>query len=226
MRIQHGHAHLKIHKLADGEETPLLLLHQVGGSAQDWIDAAPRWEGPVYALDFSGHGASDHLKGGGYYPEYHAAEADIALGAIGDRAVIAGMGLGAYAALMLAGARTDRVPAALLWPGRGVAGGGALPDFEKPDVVSIPQWDARSESDARRYRPGTDAQVSACEHDTRPIDYARDFAAAANALLLCEGVSTGDPVPPWWQTAAEAERARSVPSDLAAALTLLREYAA
>ncbi len=224
MRIQHGHTHLKIHKLSEGEGTPLLLLHQVGGSAEDWIERAPQWPGPVHALDFSGHGASDFLNGGGYYPESYAAEADIAVGALGDRAIVAGMGVGAYAAFILAGARPGHIPAALLWPGRGLAGQGAEPDFVNPAYETIEEWDARVEADAKRYREGTDPLVSSCEHDLRPYDYVAAFAESANRILLPEGL-LAPPAPEWLSHISKAKCMQTAPPDLSNALSALAQHA-
>ena len=63
-----------------------------------------RWPGPVWALDFTGHGASTVPRGGGYTAEVLMADADAALAHLGPATVL-GRGLGAYVALLLAGAR-------------------------------------------------------------------------------------------------------------------------
>ena len=79
-----------------------MLLHELGSSAALWCDEATEseevekwqvWDGPVYALDFAGHGASDRVAGSGYNPEFFLVDADLALAAIGDRAHLAGAAL-------------------------------------------------------------------------------------------------------------------------------------
>ena len=65
-------------------------------------DFAADWPGPVYALDFTGHGRSDVPAGGGYSAEILLADADHALAHLGTATVV-GRGLGAYIALMLGG---------------------------------------------------------------------------------------------------------------------------
>src|SRR5262249_3278934 len=94
MRITHGRIELELHELARRDGPRLLLLHTCSGSSEDWGEAPAAWPGSVYALDFTGHGRSDWLVGGGYYPELLAADADVALTHTGP-VVIAGAGLGA-----------------------------------------------------------------------------------------------------------------------------------
>jgi pimeloyl-ACP methyl ester carboxylesterase len=188
MRIQHGRIGLELHQLADGRGPALLAFHELYGSSRDWQAPAMRWPGPIYALDFSGHGASDHLRGGAYMPEMLLADADAALARIGNAAVV-GRGLGAWVALLLGGARRDAIPAVLLLTGRGIAGGAPVPTFA-PDVF------------ARYLAPGEGlpARVDKCVHvlegDVRPADYAERFAAEARRLILCED---GNERPPWWE---------------------------
>jgi pimeloyl-ACP methyl ester carboxylesterase len=88
-----------------------------------WADA---WPGPVHALDFTGHGASTVPAGGGYNAEILLADADAALAHLGEVTVV-GRGLGAYVALMLAGARAAHVKGAVLCDGPGLAGGAIGP---------------------------------------------------------------------------------------------------
>jgi pimeloyl-ACP methyl ester carboxylesterase len=195
MRLKHGHIHLELHELRGGEGTPLLLLHALRGSCADW-HSPPQWRGPVHALDFCGHGHSDWIAGGGYYPEMLAADADTALAHLGSAAV-AGAGLGAYVALMLAGARPAQVPAVVLLPGAGLEGAGSFPDYEAPfpDVIEI----------ATRPAARSDPFVELLEHFVRPEDYAGELATAANRILLVEN---GGRRPPWWlavRTRANAE---------------------
>lgn len=213
MRIKHGRVCLELHEVAQRPGPNLLLLHALYGSSQDWNPPAINWRGSVYALDFSGHGQSDWVAGGGYYPELLLADADAALARIG-RTAVAGAGIGAYIALLLAGARRDLVPAALLRPGAGLAGGGALPDFDRelPDFLARPDGAAAD--------PPYDPMVRALDIDARPVDYAASFAGAVQRLLLCEDAT---PRPPWWEVTRESPTAERVPADTRAALGRLAQ---
>ena len=211
MRLTHGRVTLELHELARRDGPSLLLLHSLYGSSADWGEAPATWHGSVFALDFAGHGQSDRVVGGGYHPELLVGDADAALAHIGSAAV-AGAGLGAYIALLLAGARRDAVPAALLLPGAGLWGGGALPDFER----DFPDFDAAG-GGAGLYDP----LVRTLDRDVRPVDYAESFAHAARWLLLAED---GTPRPPWWEAARRGD-AEAVSGDLRAALARLRAAA-
>ena len=210
MRIRHGRIALELHELRASPGPALLLLHGLYGSSREWGEAVGQWAGPVYALDFCGHGRSEWLVGGGYTPELLAADADASLAQIGP-AKLAGAGLGAYVAVLLSGARPDLVPAALLLPGAGMNGGGAAPDFRR---------ELRVVFDAVPATNGCDPLVSFLDYDVRPTDYAESFARSAHTLLLVED---GTPRPPWWQTVAEIGTAQPVSADLASALRRLAE---
>jgi pimeloyl-ACP methyl ester carboxylesterase len=223
MKLQHGRVSIELHSLHEGVGETLLLLHAVGGCADDWRDTSRVWPGPVFALDFAGHGGSGHVRGGGYYPEYFLADADLALQHVGGRAAVAGAGLGAYVALLLAGARPEGVRAVLLLPGRGLMGGGTEPDFGELAAVGLEALRARMQADARRYAPGSDPMVSDCEHDIRPPDYVAEFAAAARCPLFSEAVAKSGEEPAWWRAARQASRGECVPEELGAAFVRLRE---
>ena len=130
MELRHGWVTLALRRLREGEGQPLLLLHALHGSSADWGTGPETWPGPICALDFAGHGRSGWVRGGVYYPELLAADADAALAELGA-AVLVGAGLGAYAALLVAGARPASVPAAVLLPGAGLEGGGGEPRFDR-----------------------------------------------------------------------------------------------
>lgn len=211
--LQHGRVKLALHRLAAGEGPPLLLLHALYESSRSWGELAPHWPGAVYALDFSGHGDSDRIRGGGYFAEILAGDADVALAHVGP-AAIAGAGIGAYVAVLLAGTRPEQVPAALLLPGAGLAGGGATPEYTAPFAASI----AAASAPGRGER---DPFLCMLESDVRPPEYVGRFAAAARTLFLLEGSTP----PPWWREvarSASAERVTASPRDalkrLAAAL--------
>jgi len=207
--LRHGRVSIALHELRREPGPALLCLHALGGSAADFRDATPLWPGPVFALDFAGHGRSARLRGGGYNPELLAGDADAALAHAGA-ACLVGAGVGAYVALLLAGARPDRVPGALLLPGAGLEGAGEAPDFsENPQSV----W-----NDLEPALPGCDPAVRRLERDVRPSDYAMSFALAARRLLLSEEVTSR---PPWWAAAQRSPSAARAPGPLARALALL-----
>lgn len=208
MRIKHGRVTLALHELSRRDGPALLLLHELFGSSADWGEAPATWPGRVLALDFSGHGDSESIAGGAYYPELLVGDADAALAEIG-RAAVVGAGLGAYVALLLAGARRALVPGALLLPGAGLAGSGALPDFHR----EFPLFPV-----APREVDGCDPMVHALDRDVRPVDYAEPFARAAHRLLLVED---GTPRPPWWEAARRSPSAEIIHTDIAAALQRL-----
>jgi pimeloyl-ACP methyl ester carboxylesterase len=202
--LVHGRVRLALHALRVAPGPALLLLHGLRSDGAEWNAAELPWPGAVYALDFSGHGGSAPVRGGGYTPELLAGDADAALAHLGSAALV-GRGLGAYVALLLAGGRPGDVPGALLLPGPGLAGGGAEPDFEAPRVPSL--------APAR----GRDA-FGALERDVRPEAYAESFARSARRLLLAED---GGPLPPWWSAARRSPSAAVVPAGLTAAVAAL-----
>ena len=67
--LTHNKIQLALHLLRAGEGQPLLLLHGLGEQtptvAPEWTQ---QWAGPVYGLDFTGHGATTVPMGGGYSP--------------------------------------------------------------------------------------------------------------------------------------------------------------
>jgi pimeloyl-ACP methyl ester carboxylesterase len=212
MRIRHGRISLELHELARRDGVPLLLLHSLCGSSAEWGEAPATWPGPVFALDFAGHGLSEWIVGGAYYPEMLAGDADAALAHIGNAAV-AGAGVGAYVALLLAGACSAAVPAALLVSGTGLAGGGPQPDYQRefPEFAVVER------------RPGiADPMVRTLECDVRPVDYATAFARAAKRILLLEDTA---PRPPWWEGARCSPAAESITADLPSALARLHAAA-
>jgi len=204
--LRHGRVKLALHPLRSGGEPVLVRLHALGGSASRLASPALDWPGAIFAVDFCGHGRSGWVKGGAYTPELLAGDADAALHRVGP-AHLAGEGIGAYVALLLAGARPELVPAALLLPGEGLAGGGPLPDFSasaEPEGAQLLLPTRRPESTAEE----TDPFVCALERDTRPVDYAEAFAARARRLVLAED---GGVRPPWWEAVAHSAPCRRVP---------------
>jgi pimeloyl-ACP methyl ester carboxylesterase len=126
-KLLHNRVELALHTLREGDGRPLLLLHGLG----ERTPAQPprgteAWAGPVLGLDLTGHGDSTVPTGGGYTAELLMADVDVALAEIGP-ATLLGRGLGAYVALLLAGARPEVVRGAILDDGPGLLGGASGP---------------------------------------------------------------------------------------------------
>jgi pimeloyl-ACP methyl ester carboxylesterase len=215
VKIRNGRVSLELHPHKGGEGTPLLLLHALYGSSAGWGDEIDRWPGPVFALDFTGHGASGRLRGGAYDYECFLSDADLALrSASGDtsRAVaLAGAGMGAWYALLLAGARAEQVPACLLAPGAGLAGAG-----ERPDPLDVRPVVPTSEQRAA-FRGDADPYVMMAEREPRPSWFSQPFAQAVRRIVLVED---GRERPVWWRAARETAAAITA-LDLADGLTAL-----
>jgi pimeloyl-ACP methyl ester carboxylesterase len=166
--LAHARAELALHELRGGAGRPLLLLH---GLAEQSPSSVPSylaaWDGPIVALDFTGHGRSTIPRGGGYTAEMLLADADTALRHLGT-ATVFGRGLGAYVALLLAGARPDAVHGAILFDGPGLNGGGTGPGSS---VVAPVAADGLGPPD-----PFAVAELS---RDIRPPDYATSFVRLA-----------------------------------------------
>jgi pimeloyl-ACP methyl ester carboxylesterase len=171
VRLLHTRIELALHRLRDAPGRPLLLLHGLGERTPK---AAPpeclAWPGPIYGLDFTGHGESGVPRGGGYTAEALMGDADTALRHLG-RATVMGRGLGAYVALLLAGARPGDVRGAILRDGLGLAGGGPSPGTPQ---IRFPDPSAAAPPD-----PFALAELSC---DVRPPDYATAFLRQAIEL--------------------------------------------
>ena len=171
LRLSHARIELALHELRAGSGLALLLLHGLGErSPRDVPAYAAFWPGPVYALDFTGHGESGHSLGGGYTAEVLMGDADAALRKLG-RATLLGRGLGAYVALLLAGARPREVRGAILADGLGLSGGGS--EAATPSIV-YPNPNAKAPPD-----PFALAELA---RDVRPPDYATAFVRQASQL--------------------------------------------
>jgi pimeloyl-ACP methyl ester carboxylesterase len=191
--LAHGHVQLALHELRSGDGPTLLLLHALADRTPTEVpDDAAAWPGPVFGLDFTGHGESTVPAGGGYTSELLMADADAALAHLGPCTVL-GRGLGAYAALTVAGARPDLVRGAILADGAGIAGGGEHPG----SVLVLPAPEPATTTPD----PWALHELS---RDLRPADYATSFVRLA---VQQSGLDEPIPVsarfkPPWLEAVA------------------------
>jgi pimeloyl-ACP methyl ester carboxylesterase len=188
VQLRHGKVELALHELRGGAGRALLLLHGLGEASPAEAPAElAAWGGPIRALDFTGHGRSDVPAGGGYSTEILVADADAALARLGAATVL-GRGLGAYVALLLAGARPELVFGAILCDGPALAGGGPVPGrFAIPFPAS---------SERKAPDPYALAELSI---DVRPPDYALAYLQLAvrdSGLERCVCVCA-QARPPW-----------------------------
>jgi len=197
--LRHGRIDLALHlvrgALDPDRSAPLLMLHGLGERiAADVPEAVEGWPGEIWGLDFTGHGASTLPSGGGYTAEILLGDADAALAHLGN-ATLLGRGLGAWIALLLAGARPDQVRGAILADGPGVVGGGVQP--ASSTIVGAPAPSA----------DGTPDPFALIElaRDIRPPDYASTFVRFA-----VDGSNFSDPIvvaavarPEWLVAVAE-----------------------
>ena len=199
MRLTHVGVELALHRLRDGGGRPLLCLHGLG---EETPGEVPRplaaWPGPVWGLDFTGHGSSAVPAGGGYTAEVLMADADHALAHLGEATVL-GRGLGAYVALLIAGARPEAVAGAILADGPGLAGGGPSPT----SPVSLrPSPLSGAGPGAGAIGPGATPDPYALielARDVRPADYATTFVRQAMQFSGLDVAVTvvGVVRPPW-----------------------------
>jgi pimeloyl-ACP methyl ester carboxylesterase len=191
--LRHNKIELALHRLSDRSGQALLLLHGLGESS---VTKLPRWAlawpGPVAALDFTGHGQSTVPSGGGYSAEIMLADADVALAELGTATVV-GRGLGAYVALMLAGARPQQVRGAVLCDGPGLAGGPIGPTSQS-FVTLTPST-----------HPPDPYALFELSRDLRPPDYATLFVRMAmESSGLDEPIAVAAVVrPPWLAAVAD-----------------------
>jgi pimeloyl-ACP methyl ester carboxylesterase len=165
--LTHNRVDLALHTLRSGSGPALLLLHGLGERSPERVPSAvDAWPGPITALDFTGHGASTVPIGGGYTAEILMADADAAIEHLGSATVV-GRGLGAYIALLIAGARAERVRGAVLADGPGLSGGPSVPTSQP--VYSLDRVEATPDPYA----------LAELGRDLRPPDYATAFSRLA-----------------------------------------------
>jgi len=192
--LTHNKIQLALHLLRTGDGQPLLLLHGLGehtpAVAPAWTQT---WVGPVYGLDFTGHGATTVPMGGGYSAETMLADTDVALAHLGPCTIV-GRGLGAYVALMIAGARPLLVRGAVLCDGPGLSGGATGPTSTSFHSVDPPYG-----------APDPNALID-LSRDLRPPDYASLFVRLAlEHSGLAEPITVTAVVRPPWLAAVAGE---------------------
>jgi len=196
--LTHNRVELALHRLRASDGPALLLLHGLGEFSPAAVPSyAADWTGSVYALDFTGHGASTMPLGGGYTAELLMADAAIAVRHLGG-ATIVGRGLGAYVALLVAGGRPEEVHGAVLADGPGLSGGATVPTSQ-PVVMATPVDG-----------PPDPYAIIELGRDLRPPDYATTFVRLAN-----EGSTLDEPItvtarflPQWLRSVVEAPGVR------------------
>lgn len=199
--LTHGRIDLALHTLRASEGPALLLLHGLGEHSPARLPAEYKgWPGPVYALDFTGHGQSRVPRGGGYTAELLQADVDIALAHLGS-ATIVGRGLGGYVAILIAGTRPELVRGAILRDGTGLAGGapGSSPYIGFPEPTQI--------------TPPDPFAIVDLATDVRPPDYITEFVRLAADSSKCPrpiSVCASERAP--WLTAVVAEMGVEVTS--------------
>lgn len=207
--LTHGRSRLALHLLAEGWGRPLLLLHGLGEASPSSVPPhLHSWTGPVYALDFTGHGASTVPAGGGYTAEILMADVDAALAHLG-RATVFGRGLGAYIGLLIAGARPSEVRGVILADGPGLVGGGIRPG--SPHIADVATVGAAAPD------PHALAELS---RDVRPPDYAQEYVRqAVQWSELDTPIAVCTVVRPEW-LAAVADEPGALDTDVGTALAL------
>jgi len=164
--VRHHRVGVALHRLADGDAgvQPLLLLHGLGECTPPVPPSHLRWPGPVFGLDFTGHGRSTIPAGGGYTSEILVGDVDAVLQHLDRPVTVLGRGLGAYIALLVAAARPDVVRGAVMVDGPGIVGGGVHPG--SPALLRPPDSDG----------PPDPYALLELSRDVRPPDYAKSFA--------------------------------------------------
>lgn len=191
--LQHNRVRLALHQLKAGEGTPLLILHGLGEPTRLPTGPWDQWSGAIWGLDFTGHGQSQVPRGGGYTAEILMGDVDVALAHLGP-VTLFGRGLGAYIALLVAGARPELVNGVVLTDGSGLTGGGEGPQSST--------WYLPADADGRTPDPYALYELS---NDVRPSDYAIGFLH-----LLLSGSKLDVPLvvaaknrPPWLAAVAK-----------------------
>lgn len=217
--LRHNRIDLALHRLRDGDGRALLHLHGLGERSPVAVPAhLEAWPGPVWALDFTGHGASTVPRGGGYFAEVLMGDVDMALSHLGE-VTIYGRGLGAYVALLVAGARAELVRGAILDDGPGLHGGSEGPASSY--ILTEPLTTRAQATESPTGSPSPDPYaLLELSSDVRPADYATTFARLAATLsgLEVAVAVVGSVRPPWLAAVAREPGVQVVSCERAFAL--------
>lgn len=106
-----------------GEGEPLLLVHGLGGSAENWVEVLPELlrRHRVLAVDLPGHAGSAPLPRGATIDDFAAAAAAVLEAEGVESALVAGHSFGGLVALRLAHGRPELVRGLLLVAPAGIA---------------------------------------------------------------------------------------------------------
>jgi pimeloyl-ACP methyl ester carboxylesterase len=167
VNLTHNKVILALHQLKPGEANstlaPLLVLHGLGEHATKPPAPWDQWPAAIWSLEFTGHGQSSIPAGGGYTCEVLMSDVDIALAHLGQCTIL-GRGVGAYIALLVAGARPELTRGVVLADGPGLTGGGGEP--------TSAMWAEPGDQDGST--PDKHALIE-LSRDLRPPDYATSF---------------------------------------------------
>ena len=206
----HNKVRLALHQLRNGDgRRPAAAARPGRATPHDVPAEVADWPGPVWGLDFTGHGESTIPKGGGYTCELLMADVDVALHHLGE-ATLYGRGLGGYVGLLVAGARPD---------------GGAGPGDRRragPGRRRHPAFDGgHHHRRPRRRRPAPPDPFALQElsRDVRPADYAASFAreAVKQSGLETPLLVSAFARPPWLAAVADEYGVEAVPVSAALA---------
>ena len=171
--LDHVRSKLALHELRGGDGQPLLILHGLGEQSPSAVPISlEQWAGPVFALDFTGHGQSSVPLAGGYTCEALMSDADAVLAELGPLTLM-GYGLGGYVGLLLFGSRPKEINGLIIADGPGLDGGGDKPT--SPQLLHVKATDL----DGSTPDPWALAELAS---DVRPRDYAADHVRQIETL--------------------------------------------
>lgn len=178
---------------------PVLLLHGLSSSRATWAEAMERLSDRfrVYAVDFRGHGASDHAPGT-YVLEHYASDARTMLELIGRPTILVGHSLGGLTGAYLASQAEPGLAAALLEDPPLYLGTGAFEDTVFAKVFPLMR----------------DA-VAKLQADEAAVDAYVEMAGSAPSLA---GGTVADHMVPWQLKARGAALAQMDPTAWDAAI--------
>jgi pimeloyl-ACP methyl ester carboxylesterase len=116
-RVEANGLGLQLHEWRGGGRPPALLLHSLAANSHwwDWAARVLASRFDVVALDFRGHGGSDHARPPAYRFDDHVGDVAAVLGHLGWTApLVVGHSMGAYVAASLAARHPDRVGALVI----------------------------------------------------------------------------------------------------------------